>query len=130
MAKAKAKQDEPKFIDPMELLLVAELRLGAKLVGADLTYAARNRDSEYHADAVAVSAWLLERRQDMTLSVDEFRRLTLIKAYTRLIIAAGNPESALADVLGYTPDDDDAPPTVEPNAVPGEPVEDPSPPTS
>lgn len=138
---AKTAEPDLKIVDPFDVLTVAELRHGAKIVGADLQHAVA-RKTEDRADALAVAAWLLERRSNPNADLGRYREMTLADVYVAAAVNAGTPPEAFAD---DTPEDieakavtEEAPPAPDvpaPNVTP--PAEggteepgDPSPPTS
>ena len=131
------------YIDPLDVLIVVELRHGAKIVKADLHHAIQHR-TEDRADAMAVVGWLLERRTDPNADLGKWRQWPLEKVATESSVLAGNPRSMFEPdpASATTPEDAagadlvigtavTAPPTTADAAIVAEaPAESPSPPTS
>lgn len=120
-------QDRPQLIDPLDILTVAELRVGGKIAGTDLVHAIVT-PTHHRADALAITCWLLAKRSDPAASVDTYRRMTLTEVSRAASLLAGNSPELLdeltrQDDAGDGDDQADEQPA-EPAAEPAKPGSD------
>lgn len=64
------------MIDHVSRLTLNELSEGSRLVKADLLYCINYPGHVQRYEALAVAAWLIERKDDRTVKLDDYRALT------------------------------------------------------
>lgn len=63
------------MIDHVARLTINELSEGSRLMGADLLYCINEPGHVKRYDALAVAAWLIERKADRTVKLDTYRAM-------------------------------------------------------
>lgn len=71
--------------DPLDQLLLAELDEGSRLLKTDMV-SAISEGTVDRWQALAIAAWLLARRKDPKVKLNEFRQLRPTEVYERLDI--------------------------------------------
>lgn len=104
--------------DPLERLTVAELDAGSRLLKTDLVTAIAEDRAEKWA-GLAITAWLLARRDDPSALLSPYRAMGANELYTALGVAAEPDPDPAADVAddGQADASDDAEATGPAEAV-------------